>query len=82
MHGLQNAKLFRESCYINGQWIPSDSGKTISVINPFDGKTLGQVPQCGTIETRRAIDAASQAWDAWRARSAKEDPIYSGHGHI
>lgn len=72
MQGLQNSKLFREACFINGKWVQSDSGKTITVTNPFDGKTLGKVPECGTAETIKAIDAANRAWPAWKNLSAKE----------
>jgi succinate-semialdehyde dehydrogenase/glutarate-semialdehyde dehydrogenase len=33
---------------------------------------IGTVPNMGQAETRRAIEAASAAWPAWRARTAKE----------
>lgn len=72
MPELKNTSLFREACYINGKWVQADSGKAFDVINPFDGKRLGQVPECGESETRRAIEAANQAWGAWRGLSAKE----------
>jgi len=72
MQGLHNKNLFIESCYIAGQWIIADSGKTIPVTNPFDGSVLGHVPECGTAETRRAIEAADQAWNDWKNQSAKE----------
>lgn len=69
---LKNTNLFQQTCYINGKWLEADSGETLQVINPFDGKVIGVVPNCGTEETRRAIDAASKAWPAWAALSAKE----------
>ena len=72
MNSLQNTSLFREANYINGQWVPSDSGKKFPVINPADGNILGSVPECGEAETKRAIEAANQAWGAWRSLSAKE----------
>lgn len=71
MQGLHNTRLFRETCYINGEWIKADTGKTFSVINPGDGKELGQVPECGQAETRRAIEAADKAWNGWKSLSAK-----------
>lgn len=72
MQGLRNTHLFREACYINGQWVPADTGKTFPVVNPYDGNVLGHVPECTQVETRRAIEAANQAWDGWRGLSAKE----------
>lgn len=72
MFGIQHTQLLREACYINGQWVSSDSGKTIPVRNPFDGAVLGHIPECGRDETQRAIDAANTAWKSWKALSAKE----------
>ena len=42
------------------------------VVNPATGKPIGTVPLMGAAETRRAIEAASAAWPAWRAKTAKE----------
>jgi succinate-semialdehyde dehydrogenase/glutarate-semialdehyde dehydrogenase len=64
--------LLREHCYIDGAWVGADSGATIDVTNPATGERLGTVPDCGVAETRRAIEAASAAWPAWRAKTAKE----------
>lgn len=72
MQGIRNTNLIREACYIDGKWVSSDSGKTITVTNPFDGKVIGHVPQCGKTETARAIEAANGAWNAWKHLSAKE----------
>lgn len=72
MQGIRNTDLIREACYINGEWVGADSGKTITVTNPFDGEVLGHVPLCGQAETKRAIDAASNAWHPWKNLSAKE----------
>jgi succinate-semialdehyde dehydrogenase/glutarate-semialdehyde dehydrogenase len=70
--GLKDAELLRGRCYVDGQWIDADSGKTIDVTNPADGSKLGTVPAAGEAETRRAIEAANRAYPAWRAKTAKE----------
>ena len=67
---LKDAKLFRQECYIDGEW--TGNGKTFAVVNPANGAQLGTVPKLGAEETRRAIDAAERAWPAWRAKTAKE----------
>ncbi len=47
--------------YINGQWTPADSGKTLTVTNPVDHSPLAEVAAMGTAETERAIAAAEGA---------------------
>jgi succinate-semialdehyde dehydrogenase/glutarate-semialdehyde dehydrogenase len=69
---LKDAKLFREQCYVDGQWVDADSRKTFPVANPATGAVLGAVPDMGAAETRRAIEAANRAWPAWRVKTAKE----------
>src|SRR5690349_13439503 len=69
---LKDPSLFRQQCYINGAWADADSGKTIDVTNPATGEVLGTIPNMGTAETRRAIEAANAAWAGWRKKTAKE----------
>src|SRR5512147_2903108 len=69
---LKDSKLFREQCYIDGQWVDADGRRNFPVHNPASGQVLGSVPDMGTAEARRAIDAAERAWPAWRAKTAKE----------
>jgi len=69
---LKDPKLLRQQCYVDGQWVDADSGKTLAVTNPATGEVLGSVPSMGAAETRRAIEAANAAWPAWRSRTAKE----------
>lgn len=69
---LTQPALFRQHCFINGKWEAADSGKTFPVYNPFDQLQLGTVPDCGTEEAKRAIQAAHAAWPKWRDLTAKE----------
>ena len=69
---LKDARLFRQQCYVDGQWIDADSKETFKVNNPADNSILGTMPKFGRNETRRAIDAANAAYPAWRAKTAKE----------
>ncbi|MCH7887918.1 MAG: NADP-dependent succinate-semialdehyde dehydrogenase [Proteobacteria bacterium] len=69
---LKDSTLFRQECYIDGAWVGADGGETIDVNNPATGDILGVVPKLGAAETRRAIEAASAAYPAWRAKTAKE----------
>ncbi len=72
---LSDAKLFRQECYIDGQWVPPGARGTLDVDNPATGHVLGSVPKLGAAETQRAIDAASRAFPAWRRRTAKERAV-------
>ncbi|MCP1335838.1 NADP-dependent succinate-semialdehyde dehydrogenase [Futiania mangrovi] len=72
---LNDPKLLRQQCYINGKWVDADSGKTFEVTNPATGEVIATVPDMGVDETRRAIAAADAAWGAWRAKTAKERAV-------
>ena len=69
---LKNSELFREQCYIDGQWCDADSGATSEVTNPASGEVIGTIPNMGAAETDRAIAAADAAFAGWRARTAKD----------
>src|SRR3984957_6950369 len=69
---LKDARLFREACYVDGQWIQASSGQTINVDNPATKEIIGKVPKLGGAETRRAIEAANTAFPAWSKKTAKE----------
>jgi succinate-semialdehyde dehydrogenase/glutarate-semialdehyde dehydrogenase len=69
---LQDPRLFKEQCFIDGSWVGADGGGTLPVHNPATAATLGAVPNMGTGETRRAIAAAAAALPPWAARTAKD----------
>ena len=69
---LQDPSLFRTESYVNGGWINADSGMRFDVDNPADGSIIASAPNCGAVETKRAIDAANAALPAWRAMTAKQ----------
>jgi succinate-semialdehyde dehydrogenase/glutarate-semialdehyde dehydrogenase len=69
---LQDQDLFRHQAYIGGRWCDADSGATLKVNNPATGEILGTVPLMAANETRRAIEAAKEAFIDWRRKPAKE----------
>jgi len=69
---LNDASLFRQQCYVDGQWIGATGGATVDVSNPATREVLGTVPKLGVAETRAAIEAAHAAFPAWAARTAKD----------
>ncbi|EMI5490359.1 NAD-dependent succinate-semialdehyde dehydrogenase [Providencia stuartii] len=73
MKKLINSSLFRQSCYINGQWV--DNAKTISVTNPVDQSVLGTVPSLSIEQVNDAIIKAHQAMEGWGKLTAKARSI-------
>ena len=72
---IKNFKLYRDKCYINGEWIKANSNETISVNNPASLEEIGTVPKCGKDEATLAIESAQKAFPEWKAKSAKERSI-------
>lgn len=68
---LKNPDLFRQQCYVNGEWLDADSKETAEVTNPATGEVIGTVPVMGESETKRALKAAEAAWQPWQALTAK-----------
>src|SRR5688572_14133373 len=69
---LNDQKLFRQQCYIDGAWMDAKSGGTVSVDNPATGDVIGTVPKMGAAETREAVDAANRAFQTWKRKTGKE----------
>jgi succinate-semialdehyde dehydrogenase/glutarate-semialdehyde dehydrogenase len=66
----RTSKFLKEANLIGGQWVQADSGETIDVTNPATGQRIGGVPKSGKAETKRAIDAAHEAFGEWRKTTA------------
>jgi succinate-semialdehyde dehydrogenase / glutarate-semialdehyde dehydrogenase len=69
---FKDPDLFRQQAYLAGQWVDADNGAQFDVNNPATGEIIARVPQMGVSETRRAIEAAKNAWPEWRRKSAKD----------
>jgi succinate-semialdehyde dehydrogenase / glutarate-semialdehyde dehydrogenase len=69
---LRDPDLLRTRAFIGGKWVDAANGATQQVINPATREPIGTVPDMGVVETRRAIEAAAQAFPAWAGLAAKE----------
>lgn len=69
---LRDRKLLRERAWIDGRFVDADDGGRFAVRNPATGDTIATVPACGAAETRRAIEAAAEAFPGWANRTAAE----------
>ncbi len=57
---------------INGEWVEADSGERVDVTDPATDEVIATIPDAGAAETKRAIDAAHEAWTPWAATPAAE----------
>ncbi|CAL1691791.1 Glutarate-semialdehyde dehydrogenase [Brevundimonas subvibrioides] len=64
--------LIRNHCYIDGAWLAAASGETITVIDPFTGSCIGDVPSLAAGEIDDAIQAADLAFVEWSRRNPRE----------
>jgi succinate-semialdehyde dehydrogenase / glutarate-semialdehyde dehydrogenase len=69
---VKERSLLLDRGYVGGAWVEADSGATFPVVDPATGDELAHVPRMGATETRRALEAARDAYPGWRATLAKE----------
>jgi succinate-semialdehyde dehydrogenase/glutarate-semialdehyde dehydrogenase len=72
---LHDNTLLRNQCHVNGRWIDASDGRRQDVMNPARGNVVSSVPLLDAAATRAAIEAASAAFPAWAARTAKERAV-------
>ncbi|WP_415290095.1 aldehyde dehydrogenase [Candidatus Pelagibacter sp. Uisw_136] len=58
MTKIQNFKM-----YIDGQWVESESGKTIKTLNPENNEVWATVPEADAKDVDKAVKAAQKAFD-------------------
>src|SRR5580765_7485598 len=60
--------------WIDGEWVPAASGKTIEVLNPATREVIARAPDSGPEDVDRAVRAARRAFDqdGWPSVSARE----------
>lgn len=66
---LTRTDLWRTLCYTGGQWISSDDGQLIDVLNPATGERLAQVPALSSQQVEQSLQQAQQAFEHWRQSS-------------
>jgi succinate-semialdehyde dehydrogenase / glutarate-semialdehyde dehydrogenase len=62
--------------YVDGKWVSADTGKAFEIRNPADRSIAGSVPDAGSAETRRAIEAAERAFPAWARTPPKDRAVF------
>jgi aldehyde dehydrogenase (NAD+) len=52
--------------YIGGKWVESVTGESFTSTNPATGETVGVVTRSGRADVQLAVEAAREAFPAWR----------------
>ena len=78
---LKDQNLFKQQCFIDGEWVDSDSGETFDVYNPSDLSLVGTMPNVSKNETIRAIEAANSSWNNWKKLTGKDRSIIIRRWH-
>src|ERR671932_1500751 len=65
----QEQELRRITHWIGGRAVPGESGRSGPVYNPATGRQTGEVDFASPEEVDRAVQAAKEAFPAWRALS-------------
>ncbi|MFH8240176.1 aldehyde dehydrogenase family protein [Streptomyces sp. NPDC018321] len=61
-----------DGMYIDGAWRDADGRDTIDVVNPADGRVIGQVPAGTALDVDTAVRAARAALPGWSATPPAE----------
>lgn len=70
MYGIADKQLIKNSSYINGNWLKSDT--SFIVTNPANNSEIIKVSNAGVVETQLAVKAARNALAMWSGKSANE----------
>ncbi len=57
----------RSQLYIGGNWIAPGESRSIDVVDPATESKVGRVPAGNGADVRRATEAATEAFSAWRS---------------
>ncbi|MGP2441616.1 NAD-dependent succinate-semialdehyde dehydrogenase [Streptomyces sp. JW3] len=58
--------------YIAGEWCQGATGRTAPIVDPATEEVIGDVPLATTADLDRALDAAAQGFQVWRATPVTE----------
>jgi acyl-CoA reductase-like NAD-dependent aldehyde dehydrogenase len=58
--------------WINGEWLPADSGKTYQAVNPATEEIIAKLPLGDRSDVDKAVSAAKKALPAWSGKTQAE----------
>src|SRR5205807_6819395 len=60
----------RSAMFVDGRWVPSESGRTFAATSPATGEVIARVPEGTRADASRAVEAAHRARAAMRSPGA------------
>jgi aspartate-semialdehyde dehydrogenase len=72
---LQRPELARSFAYVGGAWVAGTENTTVKVTDPATGATLAEVARLSAADSRRAVDAAQDAWAGWAGLLPQERSV-------
>ena len=57
-------QIHQTQCFIGGQWVPAQSGKTFETINPATEEVIAQVAEGDAADIDLAVAAARKAFES------------------
>ena len=70
LNKLKDKSLLKSQCFINGEWVKSDTSKEIEIKNPFNNELVSYVPIVSINQVNFAIESADKAFQLWKNESA------------
>lgn len=67
---LKDKSLLKSHCFINGEWVKSETSKEIEIKNPFNGELVARVPIISKYQVNFTIESAENAFHLWKKESA------------
>ena len=64
--------ITQQKQFIGGEFVESESGETMEVLNPSSGEVIAEVPRGTAEDVGRAVDAAKAAWSEWQRKTPKD----------
>ena len=62
----------RHQLFIDGQFVPAQSGETLATLNPHDNSPIADVAMAGRADVDLAVAAAQRAFPAWSRLAAAD----------
>ena len=71
---ISRPEIRQTQCFIGGQWIPAQSGKTFDTLHPATEEVISQIAEGDAADVDLAVKAARDAFDngPWRTMDARE----------
>jgi 1-pyrroline dehydrogenase len=67
-----SVSVTQQKQFIGGEFVESESGETMEVLNPATGDVIAEVPRATAEDVEKAVTAARKAWDEWHQKTPKD----------